>query len=144
MVIVKKFTLVTLLKWIASIGYGVITGYLATTAAEFPPGITDNLSYQNFSIITGAITGLSLCVVAHIFYLIWIRQTKSKGNSFVYVLYIVTGTLIGFLSSYIVHISADSYGLINANVAAIIIGSLIPAIIGGSLPAGILKLIDYD
>jgi hypothetical protein len=141
--IMGKISLYSLLKWIACVGYGSTVGYLAITAAEIPPGLTDNSSYQNFGIIVGAIVGLSICIIAHILYLIWKRRTKSERQGFLFVLCIATGVVIGFVSSYIVHVSADSYGLTDASMSAIVIGSLIPAIVGGLLPAVILMIIEH-
>ena len=131
------------MRWILCIGYGAITGFIATTSAEFPLNMTDNESYQNFGIMAGAIVGFVICLAAHIFNFLWKRSGKSQGNRFVIFLSAVTGSLIGLFSSLIVQISANSFGMINASVGMIAIGCLISAIIGGVVPAETLMLTRY-
>jgi hypothetical protein len=132
-------TLGFIFRLMACVLYGLLVGYLAITAAKTPPGFVDNSSYQNFGIIVGAIVGLSFFIFAHIIHILLKRRAKSELPDFL--LHIVTGVMIGFVSSFIVHLSANSYGFINANRLAIIIGSVIPAVIGGGLPAIVLSLI---
>ena len=128
-----------LVRLVACVIYGVLVGYLAITAAQAPPGVSDNSSYQNFGITTGAIVGLSFFIVGHIIHLLLKKQIKWERADFL--LHVVIGVAIGFTSSFIVHLSADSYGLIDANMTTIIIGSVIPAIFGGALPAVVLSLV---
>jgi hypothetical protein len=131
------------MRWIICVGYGALVGFVATTSAEFPLNLTDNENYQNFGIIAGSIVGFSICLIAHVLYAIWNRREKSLGNRFIIFLCAVTGALIGLLSSLIVQVSADSFGLINASIGMIVIGCLIPAVIGGIVPAETLMLIKY-
>ena len=129
-----------LLVCLACVGYGVLVGFLSITSSEAPPGMTDNTSYQNFGIVTGSVVGVSTYAIAQIVYLIWKSRIKSGGVGLVYTVSITTGMVIGFLSSWIVHISADSYGLINARMNVIILGILESTVMGGLIPAVSLML----
>jgi hypothetical protein len=129
-------------RWIICVGYGALVGFIATTTAKFPLNLTDNASYQNFGILTGAIVGFVICLFAHLLYA-WRRLTQTRLNRFVFVLCVTTGALIGLVSSFIVQVFADSFGLIDASVGIILIGCSIPTIIGAVVPAEMLMLTRY-
>jgi len=124
-------------------GYGALVGFIATTSAVFPLNLTDNESYQNFGIIAGSIVGFTICLAAHILFVLWKWREKSQENRFIIFLCAGTGSLIGLISSLIVQVSANSFGLINASVGMIVIGCSISAIIGGVVPAETLMLTRY-
>ncbi len=139
----RKVPFASLIRWILCIGYGALVGFIATTSAEFPLNLTDNESYQNFGIIAGSIVGFTICLTAHILYLLWKRSGKSQDNRFIIFLCAGTGSLIGLFSSLIVQVSANSFGMINASVGMIAIGCLISAVVGGVVPAETLMLTRY-
>jgi hypothetical protein len=130
-------------RWLACAVYGVIVGYLAIMSADAPVGVIDNSSYQNFAIIFGAVFGLAMCAVAHGIYLVWKRHSKPKRVDPVFVISITTGVIIGFATTFIVHVSADSFGMTNARMGVAITGSIVAAVIGGLLPTVALLLIGH-
>ncbi len=139
----RKIPFAALMRWILCIGYGALVGFAATTSAEFPLNLKDNESYQNFGIIAGSAVGFTICLAAHILYFLRKRNEKSPGNRFIILLCAATGSLIGLISSFIVQVSANSFGLVNASIGMIVIGCSISAVIGGIVPAETLMLIKY-
>ena len=139
----KKISGVSVFRWLVCIGYGAMIGFFAITSADLGPGKTDNANYQNFGIIAGAAIGLGFCLIAHVIY--WLTKDRIDAHrvGFLFNLSIFTGIAIGFLSSYIVHISASSYGMIMAKTNVIIVATIIPAIVGGLVPAVTLFIFKY-
>ena len=131
----KKISGAAIFRWIVCVGYGAMIGFFAITSADLGPGKTDNAAYQNFALIIGAAIGLVFCLIAHIIYRLTKGRFRAHQVGFVFALSITTGISIGLLSSYIVHISAPSYGMITAKTSVIIVATLISAIIGGLAPA---------
>ncbi len=131
------------MRWLVCIGYGAMIGFFAITSAELGPGKTDNANYQNFGIIAGAAIGLGFCMIAHVIYWLMKERFHAHRVGFLFTLSIFTGVAIGFLSSFIVHISAPSYGMIIAKTGVIIIATIIPAIVGGLVPTVTLLLFKY-
>ena len=139
--IMRKILLSSILLWICCIGYGALVGMLSSTSAKYPESRLENISYQNFAIYAGAITGVSICFLTNVVYWLTKKRLVKHQNGFVFLLSVITGSLIGLLASLIVHTSAYKYGMINANIAIIIIGTLVPAVIGGLIPAIALLIV---
>ncbi len=123
-------------RWIACAVYGLMVGYLASLSADAPNGmVQDTRAYQNFGLIVGAGTGLALCLLAHLVYVLWKRFSRPVRFDPSAILSIVTGIIIGFTATFIVHRSANSFGLLNASIGIAVTGSIFAAVIGGLLPA---------
>jgi len=125
----SKFGLYLLL--LISIGYGIVVGYLSTLGVKRPSNVVDInsylLSYQNFAIIVGVIVGFITCLSGYIVYKF---LTKSNRGKTLFVLGGSAGAIIGFVSPFIVCISANSFGLINSGSAIMITNSIVPAFVG--------------
>lgn len=131
----RKINAGLILQLFLCAGYGALVGYLAITSAELPPGKVSNREYQNFGLIAGAAIGLGVYLLGKLIYRYMKKRVQSHREGFIYAVSIASGAAIGFLSSFIVHISAGSFGLINAGATVIIVGSLLPAFIGALIPA---------
>jgi|GEM_PF-2667633 len=130
-----------LAKLILCAGYGALAGYLAMTSAELPPGMESNGAYANFALIAGALTGLGVCLLGYAVYLLAKKGLQNHLKGFEFTIFLLSGVLTGFLASYIVHVSADAYGLVQARSLVVIVGSIIPAFIGGLIPAVTLLIV---
>ena len=135
MSLIRKISFGTVLGWLVGIGYGAMVGYLAVTSADLPAGKTSNDTYQNFGLFAGALVGLGICLLAYLVYFSGKKQFATHRLGFLLAVCVPAGLLIGAISSYFVHISAASYGMIMAKTNVIVIATVIPAFIGGLVPA---------
>ena len=137
----QKITFGAVSRWLVCLGYGAMVGFVAITSAEVPANKIDNLAYQNFGLLAGAGIGLGLCLLGHLVYRLAKNSFHAHPKGFLFTISIATGAAIGFLASYIVHISAGSYGMIPAKTSVMVVLSIIPAVFGGIIPAIALLLV---
>ena len=128
----------TLLKswpiFLAFIGYGITASFLSINDAVQPTILKlDNSGYQNFAIAVGAMTGFFIPLLAISSYYLLDKYQMVRWFWTIFLLCVLSGFLVGFIGSYIVHISADSYGLLNGSMGTIIFNSVIAGLFGGCL-----------
>ncbi len=123
-------------------GYGALAGFLSIDSAKQPDFHVDVLPYHNFTIAAGAGVGLVVFGIAYVIYLQMKRLQKTESWGFFTRFNLVTGIILGFASSFIVHISAAGFGLINAPMVQIILESGIAAFLGGFLGLAIAMVLN--
>jgi hypothetical protein len=120
--------------FLAAIGYGMIVSFLSINGARQPPiQVLDNTGYQNFAIMTGAITGflVSLSTITYYYYLV--KFNRANWYAFPLLLCVLSGILIGLLGSGIVNYSAHSFGLVNGSTVTVLFDGFVSALFGAGL-----------
>ena len=120
--------------FLAFIGYGMIASFLSINDALQPTiMVLDNSGYQNFALVVGAATGFIVPLVAISSYYVLNKYHRVKWFWTIFLLCVLSGFLVGFIGSYMVHVSADSYGLLNGSTGTIIFNSVVAGLFGGCL-----------
>jgi hypothetical protein len=139
---VKKKLLPVIAIALICAGYSALAGFLSIGSNSQPDFTVDELPYQNFSIAAGAGIGLAVFGIAYARYRLLKRKGKTESWGFFIRFNLVTGIILGFASSFIVHISAAGFGLINAPMVQIILESGIAAFLGGCLGFAIAMVLN--
>ncbi|MEN8614281.1 hypothetical protein ABFB09_03210 [Dehalogenimonas sp. THU2] len=116
---------------LVTMGFGGAVGYLSAMGAEQPLIRIDPLPYQNFAIAAGGGIGLVVFILAFAFYYLKQRNNKGEGWNFTLILGSICGAAIGAITSYVVLVSAESYGLIGSSVGKTIFETVVPSVVGG-------------
>jgi len=116
----------------ATLGIGI--GVIVAGSHEWVNSLTDPTPYQNFSVLTGALTGLiSVCLVTALYGLTTkyiLRHTWFHQRLFL-VSSSIAGTLTGLVTYIIVSLSARDYGMITHTGVFVYIDGVICAALGG-------------
>jgi hypothetical protein len=132
----RKVAIDILLFAIGSAGLGMAIGIIASSYQETVNKLISPMPYQNFGIYTGAIVGLSTCLIAFICYLFLTRFIlHRKWFSFrLFLLFSgVAGVVISLVTYYLLVSSAASYGMVERTGSIIMIDAIISAVLGGGV-----------
>lgn len=109
----------------ASAGLGMVTG-LFVYGNQQTYSIIDPTPFQNYAIFAGALTGLAICILAVVLYLLARKLLHHTGFRYRFYLMFsgIAGMVIGLVTWGIITVSAKSYGVVESvtGIAAVIEG----------------------
>ncbi|HEX9896204.1 MAG TPA: hypothetical protein VGA85_00890 [Dehalococcoidales bacterium] len=122
----------------ASAGLGMTTG-IFVYGNQKTYNIIDPTSFQNFSVFAGALTGLTICILTVVLYLLVRKLLHHVGFHYRFFLIFsgVAGIAIGLATYAVINLSATSYGVVGSVTGfTAVIEAISFAILGGL--AGVL------
>jgi len=123
---------------LVGVGLGMMIGIFVSDQAQSANGLTDPTLYQNFALLTGAIAGFAIVLLALLCYL---SLTRLYGHreSFHFRLFIsiagIAGAAISLATFGIVTASAGSHGMVERTGTVAVVDGTISAILGGGTGA---------
>jgi len=127
-----------LLFELVGVGLGMMIGIFVSDQAQSASGLTDPTHYQNFALLTGAIAGFAIVLLALLCYL---SLTRFYGHreTFPFRLFIsvagIAGAAISLATFCIVTASAGSHGMVERTGAVAVVDGVISTILGGGTGA---------
>lgn len=97
----------------------------------------DELPYHNYTIAAGASVGLAVFTAAYFVYAVARTRNKTESFNFFPVLNTAAGAVLGFTASFVVHVTASAFGLINAGLGMTLFDSGVAAFFGGCIGFGL-------